>query len=84
MSELTDERKRKRLERQMLKFERQVVALDRVYKYILTHPDFDLRKKLPREIREEIGELQEVLLEELRRMRVEYAGIEWKYPEEQS
>ena len=83
MSELTDERKRKRLEKQMMKFERQIVVLDRVYKYILTHPDFDLRKKLPQEIREEIGGLQAVLVEELHRIRAEYAGVEWKYPEEE-
>ena len=81
MSELTDARKKAKLEKQMLKFERKLVALQHIYEYIITHPDFDLRKKLPNEIRDEVAGIQELLLEELNRLRLKYAEIDWKHEE---
>ena len=84
MSELTDARKKAKLEKQMLNFERKVVALERVYKYVTTHPDFDLRKKLPNEIRDEIADIQKLLLDELNKLKLEYAEIDWKYETEEA
>lgn len=82
MSELTDARKQAKLEREILKFERNLVALQRIYEYILTHPDYDLRKKLPKEIRTEVAGIQEILFERLSKLRLEHAEIGWKYEEQ--
>jgi len=84
MSELTDARKKAKLEKQMLNFERKVVALERVYKYVTTHPDFDLRKKLSNEIRDEIAGIQKLLLDELNKLKLEHAEIGWKYETEEA
>ena len=77
-------RRKAKLEKQMLNFERKVVALERVYKYVTTRPDFDLRKNLPNEIRDEIAGIQKLLLDELNKLKLEYAEIDWKYETEET
>lgn len=71
MSELTDARKRAKHERLIAKLEGQVVILDRLYQYLISRDDFDLRKKFPREVREEIGRIQIEVVTELQRIKVE-------------
>lgn len=72
MSVLTDTRRLNKSRRQIEKLERQLVSLNNIYQYVRTHPNFDLRKSIPKQVRQEIGDIQITLYGYLELAKAQY------------